>query len=184
MNTKKKNARSAAGAVKALAAASETVLPLELISTAQVKIVGGVSVTWTSLRSVGASPSDKPAFFINTLPGNAPVGTPSSYDLRSIAVQARYFEIELTATDRDVVYFVTPPTGVTQRVPVSRGAIFLVPKRISDEGVTKIELTFDGECCTIRAVPKPLVPPDGGRSSTPGALRDPTSDDVPSGPLP
>ena len=185
MSTKKKNARSAARAVNAPTAASETALPLELISTAQVKIVGGASVTWTALRSVGAKPSDQPAFFINTLPGNAPAGTPSSYALRSIAVQARFFEIELTATDRDVVYFVTPPTGVVQRMPVSRGAIFMVPMRISDEGVTKVDLTFDGECCTIRAVPKPLVPPAGGMQGAPAMLMDGDGDgDIPSSPLP
>ena len=184
MSTKKKNTRSAAAAaVKALAAASETVLPLELISTAQVKIVGGASVTWTSMRSVGAKPSDKPAFFINTLPGNAPAGTPSGYDLRSIAVQARYFQIELTATDRDVVYFVTSPSGVTQRLPVSRGAIFMVPTRISAEGVTTVELTFDGECCTIKAVPKPLASSSGVGQGTPAIVRE-DGDDVPDSPLP
>lgn len=184
MSTKKKNVRSAAPAVKARAAVSDSVLPLELISTAQMKIVGGTSVTWTALRSVGAKPSDRPAFYVCTLAGNAPAGTPSSYDLRSISVQARFFEIELTATDRDIVYFVTPPTGATQRIPVSRGAIFMVPMRISDEGVTKVELTFDGECCTIKAVPKPLVSPAGGAQGTPAIVRDDDGGDIPPPPTP
>lgn len=168
----KKNVRVAAGSARVRAAASEPVLPLEIISTVQTKIGDGTSVTWTAMRSVGAKASAWPAFYMNTLPGNAPTGKASSYNLRSIACQARLFEIELTVTDRDVVYYVTPPVGDVRRVAVSQGGLFMVPQRIVSDGETNVALTFDGESCTLRAVPKPKTAGGQDAAGSPATVKD------------
>jgi hypothetical protein len=176
MSKPKKTVRIAAGAVRIRAAASAPVLPLEIISTVQTRIGDGTSVTWTAMRSVGAKASAWPAFYMNTLPGNAPSGKASSYNLRSIACQARLFEIELSVTDRDVVYYVTPPVGDVRRVAVAQGGSFMVPQRVTADGETNVALTFDGESCTLRAVPKPETTTTENGAGLPAMPKDPDPD--------
>ena len=156
--------------------------PLELISTCQVQIAGGGAATWTAFRSVGAKPSAWPAFYVCTLPANRADGTPGAYSLRAIAAQALRFEIELTALDRDVTYLVMKPGSEAVRVPVERGVLFLVPARWGDGVVTEVQVTFEGGCCTLKAIPRPAAPGKGRESGTPVLGDD--DDDISPPPLP
>jgi hypothetical protein len=83
-----------------------------------------------------------------------------------------------------VVYFVTLPGGEPQRMPVSRGEPFIVPARGSGADVTNVTLTFDGECCTVEAVPQTTISPLEEGAPTSGAALTGTDDDTPPPPLP
>jgi hypothetical protein len=48
----------------------------------------------------------------------------------------------------------------------------MVPQRITSDGVTNVALTFDGESCTLRAVPKPETLKPENVSGSPTALKD------------
>ncbi len=140
----------------ARAAAPATVVPREIISTCQIKTSAGTPVTWTAYRRVDAPHAARPDFYVSTLPDNTDDPTPSEYELNAIAAQAKAMTITLTVLDRDVVYFVTPPGGTPERVPVARGEAFTVPARGTGTDITKVTLTFEGDYCTLQAIPNPL----------------------------
>lgn len=149
MSAKKKSASSASAAKSS----ADPVTSREIISTAQIKTAAGTPVTWTAFRTVGM-PAGAPAdCYLSTLPDNTPDDTPNSYNLAAIAAQCKVRELTLTAIDRDVVYYVTPAGGEEQRIPISRGEPFTVPPLGAGSEKNSVVLTFDGDYCTIEAVP-------------------------------